>query len=52
MPEVRVVATYELKLVIAAVIESAELVGLVHLYFSQRVAYVTAVVDGLITGAA
>jgi len=48
----RVVATYELKLLVAAVIESKELAGLVHLYFSQRVAYATAVVDGLVAEAA
>ena len=51
VPGVRVVATSELKLFVAAVIESEELAGLVHLYFSQREAYATAVVDGLVTEA-
>ena len=49
MPVVRVVATYELKLFVAAVIESAELAGLVHLYFSHNEAYATGVVVGLAT---
>jgi len=47
VPEVRVVATYELKLFVAAVIESVELAGLVHLYFSHNETYATEEVVGL-----